>query len=164
MPYRKPYIAPFRMSPTGPSQLGFDPVEIATDVSTFVNSVKHLFGGSGPDWAGTAQRVITAYMNGQTSGVEGTTMSPRAFITYYASSANSAAGRQVYAAALQAINNWDAQHASSVGGVLTTLFGGGGTSSTSSTGTTTTAGMSPLMMLVLAGAVVGGVVLLKRRK
>ena len=159
MPYKAPYAAPFRPLPAGQPQLGFDPVTIATAVASFANKIKSiggLFKSSGPDWTGTAQRVITAYMNGQAGGVEGTAMNARQFIEYYAQNANTETGRNVYRAALQTINDWDAQQAAQN---PTSIFG----TSTGPTGTTQ-AGMSPLMMVLLAGAVVGGVVLMKRRK
>lgn len=62
---------------------------------------------AGPDWQGTANRALLAVMNGVPGIFEGTGMTPRQFITYYSTNANSAAGIAVYRAALATVEQWD---------------------------------------------------------
>lgn len=62
---------------------------------------------AGPDWQGTANRALLAVMNGVPGKFEGTTMTPREFITYYSTHANSATGIAVYRAAAATVARWD---------------------------------------------------------
>jgi hypothetical protein len=62
---------------------------------------------SGPDWQGTANRALLAVTNNVSGEFEKSGMTPRQFIQYYSTNANSEAGKIVYRAALATVAKWD---------------------------------------------------------
>lgn len=157
MPYKSPTQSPFRVLPAGQPQLGFDPITIATVVSTWAGKLRGLFTSDGPNWTGTASKALAAAMGNTGALFEG--MDARTFINYYRTNANSQTGRDVYEAAWNQLQQWDAAHPGAVPSV-TAPAGVGGTTVT----TAGVAGGSMTTPLVIAAVAVAAFMLLRSRK
>ncbi len=175
MPYRKPYLAPFRPGVSAqvpvmqarPAQLGFAPLLFVASaaakisaVQAFGNKIASLFGGgSGKDAEriARAKAALAAAINETGELFDG--VPAREWINQQRVTSGSQVGRDAYQAAYNSLVEWDKQQAAVAGSTPVNTVTG-----KPAVGTTLQAGMSGINLFLMAGIAVGGYMIWKNRK